>query len=343
MGKERKSRAKQTKEDPKDPKGKGESRDKYAPSAAEIAEDKQVRLSVALQIIRMQPAHPLPIKMAPPSAELPLTKLEKKKQKERKLSDDKHSPSMESSEEPVLDTSLIKDEKKEKKTAEIKPGTSPALSTPDSEDASMLSDLLDKTGTDNGDDGSDEDRSPNTDDLLNGISPLNDEEGAAAKQDDAVSTAGMQEDDAISAKIFEEYIQLVQNNNSGTRVWYDGKEFPFLMTFQPAVEDLDKYIEDVLTHSHKWKDQADVKCTLDGIDLIDQMARVNCKYTQNLFLRLGRASNPHLEMVKSHALAMKTSALACQEKAIKSINETAANLQRDNKKVLRDIRNEAAQ
>jgi hypothetical protein len=37
---------------------------------------------------------------------------------------------------------------------------------------------------------------------------------------------------------------------------------------------------------------------------------------------------------------MKTSALAWQEEAIKSINETAANLQKDNKKVLRDIRKE---
>jgi hypothetical protein len=73
------------------------------------------------------------------------------------------------------------------------------------------------------------------------------------------------------------------------------------------------------------------------------MARLYCKYTQNLYLRLGRASNPHLEIVKSHALAMKTSALVWQEKAINSINETAATLQNDNKKVLRDIRNEAAQ
>jgi hypothetical protein len=199
MGKDKKSKGKQTKEDPK---GKGISPDKYVPSAAEIAEDKQARLSVALQITRKQPAHPLPIKMAPPSAELPLTKLEMKKQKERKHSVDKHSPSTESSEEPVLDTSLIKEEKEEKKTAEVKPGTSPALSTPNSEDESMLSDLLDKTGTDNGDDGSDEDRSPGTDDLLNGITPLNEGEAVVAKQDDTVSTTEKQDDDAIAAENF---------------------------------------------------------------------------------------------------------------------------------------------
>jgi hypothetical protein len=294
-----------------------------------------------------QPAHPLPIKMAPPSAELPLAKLgkepRKKKQRERKDSVDEHSPSSESSEEPVLDTNLSKDEKEDKKTAEVKPGTSPTLSTPNSEDASMLSDLLDKDGTDKGEDTSGEERSPNTDDLLNGISPLNDEEVAAVKQEDEDSTAEKQDDTVITAENFEEYLQVVQNNNSEIRDWYDGKGFPLLMAVEPVSEDLDKYIEDVLSHSHKWKDQKDVKCTLDGIDLKDQMARVNCKYTQNLFLRLGRASNPHLEMVKSHALAMKTSALAWQEEAIKSINETAANLQQDNKRVLRDIRNEAAQ
>ncbi len=40
---------------------------------------------------------------------------------------------------------------------------------------------------------------------------------------------------------------------------------------------------------------------------------------------------------------MKDAALTWQEKAIKSINEAAANLQQDNKKVLRDIKSETSQ
>ncbi len=43
--------------------------------------------------------------------------------------------------------------------------------------------------SDNSDDTSEEERSPNTDGLLNGITPLNDEETAAVKQENIVSTA----------------------------------------------------------------------------------------------------------------------------------------------------------
>ncbi len=82
---------------------------------------------------------------------------------------------------------------------------------------------------------------------------------------------------------------------------------------------------------------------MDGIDLKDQMARVNCKYTQNLYLRLGKALDLHFEVAKSHAASMKEAALAWQEKAIKSINDTAAALQKDNKRVIRDIKSEASQ
>ncbi len=53
MGKEKKSKAKQTKEDPKDLKGKGESRDKYVPTAEEIAREKRDR-----QAVRHSPSQP---------------------------------------------------------------------------------------------------------------------------------------------------------------------------------------------------------------------------------------------------------------------------------------------
>ena len=120
----------------------------------------------------------------------------------------------------------------------------------------------------------------NTDDLLNSITPLNEDDTATAKQDDAVSTAGKQDDAGVTAVDFEKYIQAIQNNNIVTRSWCDAKEFPALKQVEPESEDIDKYIEDVLAHSHKWKDQKDGKCTMDGVDLKDQMARTNCKYTK---------------------------------------------------------------
>jgi hypothetical protein len=92
----------------------------------------------------------------------------------------------------------------------------------------MLSGLLGENGTDNGEDISEEERSPNTDDLLNAISPINEDETASAKQVDTVNTAGKQDEAVITAEDFEDYIQVVQNNNSEIRFWYDAKEFPDL-------------------------------------------------------------------------------------------------------------------
>ena len=160
MGKDKKLKGKHPKVDPK---GKDPSPEKYVPTAEEIAREKRDRLSTTLLLDQKTPAHPPPVKMTPPSASLPLAKLGKeskrKDSKERKGSVDKSSPYSESSEEHVLDTNLIKEEKEDKKTAEVKPGTSPDLGTPNSEDASMLSDLLDEDGTNNCDDISHEERS----------------------------------------------------------------------------------------------------------------------------------------------------------------------------------------
>jgi hypothetical protein len=280
MGKDRKSKGKQSKGDPKD---KDPSSEGYVPSAADIAEDKQARLSAALLLIKKQPAHPLPIRMAPPSAGLPLApRLEKepkeKAQKDRRNSVDKNSPSSVSSEEPVLNTDLNKEEKEDKKTAEVKPGTSPTLSTPSSKDASLISALLDKNGTVNSDAVKEEGHSPVSDDPLGAISPFILEEPRADKQDNTV----------ITAEDLEDYIQVVQNNGSETRFWHDARGFTTLTAVDPGIEDLNKYIKNVLSHSHRWKDHHDIKCTMDGIDLEDQMARVNCKYTRNLYLRLGK-------------------------------------------------------
>jgi hypothetical protein len=109
-----------------------------------------------------------------------------------------------------------------------------------------------------------------------------------------------QEEIAITAEDLEKYLQAIQNNDNSTQAWYDASEFPALAAIRPETEDLDKYIENALAHSHKWKDHKDVKITMDGIDLKDQIVRVNCKYIRNLYFRLGKASDPHLEIAKSH-------------------------------------------
>jgi hypothetical protein len=207
MGKDRKLKGKQPKVDPK---GKDSSPDNYVPSAAEIAEDKQVRLAVSLEVLRRQPAHPPPVKMAPPSASLPLTKLDKEQKKkkvpkESKGSVDKNSPHSESSEEAVLDTNIVKDVKEDKKIAEVKPGTSPALSTPNSEDVSMLSGLLDENGTDNSVDNNEDDPPPNNDELLNSITSFGEDETSSSKQDDTAGNETNQEENAITAADLEDY------------------------------------------------------------------------------------------------------------------------------------------
>jgi hypothetical protein len=76
-----------------------------------------------LLIIKKQPAHPPPVKSAPPSGNLlmsilPKTSITRKGKNEIKDNESKNSPSAVSSEEPVLDTNLNKDEKEDKKTAE---------------------------------------------------------------------------------------------------------------------------------------------------------------------------------------------------------------------------------
>jgi hypothetical protein len=74
-----------------------------------------------------------------------------------------------------LNGKLINDVKGNKKTAEVKPGTSPTLSTPNSEDASLTSELLgDNNGTAN-DEEIKEEHTPSSE-VLEGISPFTTEE-----------------------------------------------------------------------------------------------------------------------------------------------------------------------
>jgi hypothetical protein len=173
MGKEKKHRGKQPKVDPKD---KDVFSDKDVSAAEETTEDKQARSSSSCLIIKKQPAHSSPVKPPPPSGNLllsilPKTSITKKGKNEIKGSESKNSPSPVSSEEPALDTSLDKNVKEDKKTAEAKPGTSPTFSTPSSEEASLLSDFL---GNNNGIANEEEIKEKLTpsSDVLEGFSPF---------------------------------------------------------------------------------------------------------------------------------------------------------------------------
>ncbi len=77
-----------------------------------------------------------------------------------------------------MNTSLDKDVKEGKKTAEAKPGTSPTSSTPNSEEATLLSEF---PGNNNGTTNEEEIKeklTPSSDVLLEGLSPFIAEESS---------------------------------------------------------------------------------------------------------------------------------------------------------------------
>jgi hypothetical protein len=80
---------------------------------------------------------------------------------------------------------------------------------------------------------------------------------------------------------------------------------------------LDHYIERGLSSSHKWKDDEGVHKTLMEIDIEDNIIRGNDKYVRMLYLRLGKALEPHTKIAKAHAATMKEAAFTWQQRAIK--------------------------
>ncbi len=123
--------------------------------------------------------------------------------------------------------------------------------------------------------------------------------------------------------------------------WHDAKEYPELTPIEASEEIVDQYIERVLLSSHKWSNDEGVHKTLMEIDIEDNIIRGNDKYVMMLYLRLGKALEPHTKIAKAHAATMKEVAFTWQQRAIKLIEEATCNVQMDNRKTIKDIQNEA--
>ena len=80
-----------------------------------------------------------------------------------------------------------------------------------------------------------------------------------------------------------------------------------------SISDIEEYIEQVLTHSHKWIDIKSVRLTLDEINEEDQIIRINDEFTRSLFFRLGKSLEPHTDMAKQHAASMREAANTWQQ------------------------------
>ncbi len=209
-----------------DHKGKSTSPDEHIPSSLEIAEDKQAMSSASHLIVKKQPTYPPPFKPAPPSGNLlmsilPKTFITKKAKNETKDNESKKSLSPVSSKEPVLDTSLDKDVKEDKKTAEAKPDTSPTSSTPNSEEASMLSDFLgNNNGITNEEEIKEDDLSKEkltlSSDVLGELSLFIAEESSEDKQETT------QEE----SKNLEGYLRIIRNNDTASQIWCNASEYP---------------------------------------------------------------------------------------------------------------------
>jgi hypothetical protein len=123
--------------------------------------------------------------------------------------------------------------------------------------------------------------------------------------------------------------------------WESAKEFPKFSHIDVSEEEMDHYIERVLKNSHKWQDTEEVNKTLQAIDLEDQIVRHNDKYLRMVYLRLGKAVHLHAGIAKEHAASMKEAAFTWQQRAIKLIESATNSVQIDNKKNIKDIRNES--
>ena len=80
---------------------------------------------------------------------------------------------------------------------------------------------------------------------------------------------------------------------------------------------------------------------MQAIDLEDMIVRHNDKYLRMVYLRLGKALHWHSRIAKEHAASMKEAAFTWQQRAIKLIESATNGVQIDNKKNLKEIRNEA--
>jgi hypothetical protein len=268
------------------------------------------------------PSHPPPFKSAPPSGGTSLTLLQRSPPKEGTRKDqkdkEKDETSSESSQEGVLDVTLESKGKKKKGQATLAASPPKHVPEDEKEDASSRESSLPGIG-------SSAENSPTTSiDLL--------AEFLADEKDDNLSP--VPDDYSSFLKKAGEIKVLLYK-------WECAKEFPEFKALDVSDEEIDQHIERVLKDSHKWKNTEGVNKTLQEIDLEDKILRGNDRYLRAVYLRLGNALHLHAGIAKEHAASMKEAAFTWQQRAIKLIEDATCSVQIDNKKVIKDIQNEA--
>jgi hypothetical protein len=275
-----------------------------------------------------QPAPPFPVKKAPSSKESSLVILQMSPPRnKRDFLSNKDEASSQSSEEAVLLFDPPKG-KGNKKTVEGKPDASPGkVSLP-------LEELPSKEG-------SPEQKSTPTSEVMEDLFDMlegGEEASNDTKEGDEVEVKEEPED----LESFLNYLRRVGNCNKQLLFpWLDATGYPKVVQLDVAEEEIPAYIERMLKDSHKWKDEKDVLASIEEIDEEDKIVRTTDKFVRNLFLRLGQALDPQMEVAKAHAASMEEAANSWQHKAIKAIEDAVAGVKKDNQGVVRDIMDES--
>jgi hypothetical protein len=217
----------------------------------------------------------------------------------------KDEASSQSSEEAVISIDPPKG-KGNKKIVEGNPDTSPGKVD------SPLDDLASK-------DGSPEQRStPMSEQMEDLFEMLNGGEEASndTKEGDEVGVKEELED----LESFLSYLRRVGSCSEQLLFpWFDATKYPKVLHFDVAEEEISAYIDRMLKDSHKWKDEGDVLASTEKIEEEDKIVRTTDKFVRNLFLRLGQALDPQMEVAKAHAASMEEAANVWQHKAIQAI------------------------
>jgi hypothetical protein len=139
-----------------------------------------------------------------------------------------------------------------------------------------------------------------------------------------------------------DYLRRVGNCNKQLLYpWLNATEYPKVVQIDIEDEEIPAYIERLLKDGHKWKEEKDVLASIEEIDEEDKIVRTTDKFVRHLFLRLGQALDPQMEVAKAHASSMMEAANAWQHKAIQAIQDAVAGVKKYNQGVVRDIMDES--
>jgi hypothetical protein len=286
--------------------------------------------SASQALLQSQPAPPFPIKKAPTSKESSLVILQRSPpQNDGDSSKGKDEVSSQSSEEAVLvfDPPKVKGNKK---TVEGKPDASPGkIGSP-----LLVEDLASKEG-------SPDQKSTPTSELMEDIFGML-EGGEETNKDSKESVEAKIKEETEDLESFMDYLRRVGNCSKQLLYpWLDATEYPKIVQLDIEDEEIPAYIERLLKDGHKWKEEKNVLASIEEIDEEDKIVRTTDKFVRTLFLRLGQAIDPQMEVAKAHAATMEEAANAWQHKAIKAIQDAVVGVKKDNQGVVRDIMDES--